>query len=78
MPLRVCALLRPPKRVIQWFSLRVAEGSEVSNEPPPTHPPTHPSQPTPCLALQKMRRLHSVAQANGQRTISIDDMLAQV
>lgn len=28
--------------------------------------------------LQKMRRLHSVAQANGQRTVSIDDMLAQV
>ncbi|KAL4419788.1 hypothetical protein ABPG75_006886 [Micractinium tetrahymenae] len=27
--------------------------------------------------LQKMRRLHSVAQANGQRTISIDDMLTQ-
>lgn len=27
--------------------------------------------------LQKMRRLHSVAQANGQRTVNIDVMLAQ-
>ena len=32
----------------------------------------------PHLLPQKMRRLHSVAQANGQRTVSIDDMIAQV
>ena len=33
-----------------------------------------------CLVLpvQKMRRLHGVAQANGQRTVSLEDMAAQV
>ncbi len=27
---------------------------------------------------QKMRRMHGVAQANGQRTVGIEDMLAKV
>ena len=30
------------------------------------------------LLPQKMRRMHGVAQANGQRTVGIEDMLAQV
>ncbi|PSC70051.1 DNA-(apurinic or apyrimidinic site) lyase 2 [Micractinium conductrix] len=37
----------------------------------------HAADPVVLGVLQKMRRLHSVAQANGQRTVSIDDMIAQ-
>lgn len=40
--------------------------------------PTAPlAAPARAACPQKMRRLHSVAQANGQRTVSIEDMLAQ-